>query len=148
MTEEMKTRTNTPVDESIPLKERLDMPRLKAALAEPLYMNNFVAYKEDCSPVVQEHFVWRACGTIGCIAGNAVLNELTPKDRVRLANHELRFGGIRKPAARILGLTDAEAEELFYLAFPYETPGSPEYGGKVTAAVKEWLAAKNVPWEG
>lgn len=146
MTKEIKRRLETEVDGSVPLKDRLDLGRLKKALEEPLYMGLFlVAEGDDMICVNIPHENYNSCGTIGCIAGNTVLNEF-PKNQRTVANVDKLPVDVETAARRILGLTNNEANQLFFLVYPTETPGTKEYAEVLTKAVQAWCVDYGVPW--
>jgi hypothetical protein len=52
-----------------------------------------------------------SCGTAACFAGHTLLmSGYSPSDIMELLNHD---GGVRKPAAKLLGLTRMECATLF-----------------------------------
>lgn len=146
MNKTIKRRLVTPVDGDVPLAERLDLRRLKAALDEPLYMDAFVAKDdEERSDIPKKAF--NSCGTIGCIAGNVLLNELPKTKRSRGDVCNLRGGlDYTEAAGAILRMTYAEADTLFSITFPSCTPGTKTYTAEVTRKVKGWLKAQGVKW--
>lgn len=147
--EEIKRRMQDGVDGNTPLAGRIDMERLRAALEKPLNMNRFIIVNTDkfAAHLPQESF--NACGTIGCIAGNAVMNEVG-YDKASLQVIAEVLGdaydsSIQLAAAAILQLTYEESEDLFYVEFPEGCPvGSKQYNSEVKLSVNGWLKRHGV----
>lgn len=139
----IQKRLVTPVDATVPLKDRIDLKRLRAALNEPLYMDLYVADEYDYinSCAISSN----PCGTVGCIAGNAILNEFPPESRkfseIDGIRGKLSYSDI---AEFILRLTENEGDELFTICFPSLKPGTEEYQQEVYAHVAKWLIANGV----
>lgn len=157
VSKEIKRRLKTPVDGSIPLKDRLDLPRLKAALEEPLFMDFFITDEPRiCDAYDIPKKALNPCGTIGCIAGNTVLNEFPIGSKKTELIHEELGMKISVAAALILRLSQIEAGDpfgsylqkgLFYISFPQDvTPGTKAYNAQVKKAVKTWLKERGVKW--
>lgn len=146
MSPEITLRLTQEPDPAIPLKDRLDLPRLKAACREKLYMPDFI-YTSINNFRGLPQTVFNSCGTIGCIAGNVILNELGENK----SYEAFRRLDIPEIARHILGLTENEAlgllgTGLFFVCYPTPPPGTPKYNAEVIKHVKKWLKVRGVEW--
>lgn len=132
------------VNLSLPLKDRINLRRLRRALDKPLFMDQLVCTVQSLThkcQVSRKLLAAEPCGTIGCIAGNVVL-KLMPKKTSPGEAYEQ--GSTTHLAARLLGLTRIEGEELFYIGYPDKTVGTRAYNREVKKMVNGWLKMHGV----
>jgi len=144
-------------EEQKSLSSRLDMKRLQKAIDKPIYMHSYFICVNDFNSETRsniKHTTRTPCNTIGCIAGNVLLNELSATERRTTYNPLNSFRQLNNIeaglttatiAAAILNLTDHEADQLFNCVFPerYKV-GTVEYHQEVVKAVNRWLRDNGV----